>query len=465
MSHSASVLKVEHHVEDIAADGSIAAILNDSQGLIEQLKELRHFIASDKPAHVSRAIKNLKIQNDYFNQQTYKNERALNKSIKMFSSTLDHISKETPSYDDLFPFQKDGASSMLSLKEDSYKELKLDEKVVSIAHTEKVGNMELTTSKQKQRQLDKSKKFEIGKEQLELELAIVVDLLYQGQFETIISLAPHLNLNGLVKNGDVTPNTRQLITFVQTLLQYMDDFDKFNFLPILNWVNDHHHLVNENYQSFELDLILTYAKYKCLTNNYKLPPNFESSSPLLLTLNDKWYSEWIKMELLNDNINRFSLKKKYNAVQLKEIKLSISKLKTKFKHLYLTFSNEKEINLPSKPPLSTALKVAHISTNQFVDYHQMQKKFRKSFNIASEDNELPFEIELPNWVQSHSIFICPVSRTQCSDIDPPVYMPCGHMVNQSTLHKLAARSRMKCPYCPASFSSVDCNVCTIRDVI
>ncbi|KAJ2392841.1 hypothetical protein GGI23_005137, partial [Coemansia sp. RSA 2559] len=72
-------------------------------------------------------------------------------------------------------------------------------------------------------------------------------------------------------------------------------------------------------------------------------------------------------------------------------------------------------------------------------------------------NELPVEVPLPDEMRFHSVFACPVSKEQATGDNPPMMMPCGHVVCKASLDKLArgvrpgsiASGRFKCPYCPS----------------
>ncbi|KAJ2158663.1 hypothetical protein GGF46_003596 [Coemansia sp. RSA 552] len=73
----------------------------------------------------------------------------------------------------------------------------------------------------------------------------------------------------------------------------------------------------------------------------------------------------------------------------------------------------------------------------------------------SQQNELAVEVPLPDSMRFHSVFACPVSKEQASPTNPPMMMPCGHVVCRASLDKLArgvragaAAGRFKCPYCP-----------------
>lgn len=64
--------------------------------------------------------------------------------------------------------------------------------------------------------------------------------------------------------------------------------------------------------------------------------------------------------------------------------------------------------------------------------------------------QLPMELELGDEFVFHSIFACPVSRDQSTPDNPPMLLPCNHVLCEQSVLKIAKnRTRVfKCPYCP-----------------
>lgn len=60
------------------------------------------------------------------------------------------------------------------------------------------------------------------------------------------------------------------------------------------------------------------------------------------------------------------------------------------------------------------------------------------------------EVHLPRNRRYHSVFVCPVSKEQASDANPPTMLTCGHVINQESFARLLKTrpKSAKCPYCP-----------------
>ncbi|WVF70209.1 hypothetical protein IAT40_004998 [Kwoniella sp. CBS 6097] len=68
--------------------------------------------------------------------------------------------------------------------------------------------------------------------------------------------------------------------------------------------------------------------------------------------------------------------------------------------------------------------------------------------------DLPIEVPLPPSRRYHSVFVCPVSKEQATESNPPKMLTCGHVIAQESFNRLlkGGRRSAKCPYCPVETS-------------
>lgn len=103
------------------------------------------------------------------------------------------------------------------------------------------------------------------------------------------------------------------------------------------------------------------------------------------------------------------------------------------------------LELSADSPLYVAATAGAISLPILLKLQAIQKQ--KHTEWTSQD-ELPAETPLPPAYQFHSIFVCPVSKEQTTDANPPMMLPCCHVIAQESLQKLSKGAKFKCPYCP-----------------
>jgi E3 ubiquitin-protein transferase RMND5 len=103
------------------------------------------------------------------------------------------------------------------------------------------------------------------------------------------------------------------------------------------------------------------------------------------------------------------------------------------------------LELSADSPLYVAATAGAISLPILLKLQAIQKS--KHTEWTSQD-ELPAETPLPPSYQFHSIFVCPVSKEQTTDANPPMMLPCCHVIAQESLQRLSKGAKFKCPYCP-----------------
>ena len=103
------------------------------------------------------------------------------------------------------------------------------------------------------------------------------------------------------------------------------------------------------------------------------------------------------------------------------------------------------IGLSAESPLYLAVTAGAIALPTLLKLASIVKEKRTEWTTQ---NELPVEIALPRSMIFHPIFVCPVSKEQTTETNPPMMMPCGHVVAKESLQRLSKGVRFKCPYCP-----------------
>lgn len=104
------------------------------------------------------------------------------------------------------------------------------------------------------------------------------------------------------------------------------------------------------------------------------------------------------------------------------------------------------LGLSAESPLYIAVTAGALALPRLMKYTMAK---RAKGTEWTTDNELAFETPLPERMVYHSIFVCPVAKEQTTESNPPMMIPCGHVLGKETLQKLCKGTRFKCPYCPS----------------
>jgi E3 ubiquitin-protein transferase RMND5 len=103
------------------------------------------------------------------------------------------------------------------------------------------------------------------------------------------------------------------------------------------------------------------------------------------------------------------------------------------------------LGLSANSPLYVAATAGAIALPVLLKVKNLMRTKRTEWTT---EDELPVEIPLPPTYSFHSIFVCPVSKEQATDQNPPMMLPCGHVLCQDSLKNASKGARFKCPYCP-----------------
>ncbi|KAG9255907.1 CTLH/CRA C-terminal to lish motif domain-containing protein [Emericellopsis atlantica] len=110
------------------------------------------------------------------------------------------------------------------------------------------------------------------------------------------------------------------------------------------------------------------------------------------------------------------------------------------------------LGLSAESPLYIAVTAGSLALPRLIKYtHYMREKKTE----WTTEQELAFETPLPSSMIYHPIFVCPVSKEQTTDKNPPVRLACGHVLSKESLDQLTRSGKYKCPYCPAEGTTAD----------
>lgn len=132
---------------------------------------------------------------------------------------------------------------------------------------------------------------------------------------------------------------------------------------------------------------------------------------------------------------------------------------TAFSDVAASFTREfcSLLGLSAESPLYVAATAGSLALPRLLKYTSAARAKGTAWTTA---DELAFETPLPRRMVYHSIFVCPVSKEQTTEANPPMMIPCGHVLARETLQKLCKGTRFKCPYCPS-----DGNIKDARQII
>ncbi|KAI0126473.1 CTLH/CRA C-terminal to lish motif domain-containing protein [Xylariales sp. AK1849] len=127
---------------------------------------------------------------------------------------------------------------------------------------------------------------------------------------------------------------------------------------------------------------------------------------------------------------------------------SIFDIEMAFEEVAASFTREfcSLLGLSAESPLYVAATAGAIALPQLMRFLNVVKG--KGTEWTTEQ-EMAFEIPLPKSMIYHSIFVCPVSKEQSTEENPPMMMPCGHVLARESLQKISKGNKFKCPYCPS----------------
>jgi len=103
------------------------------------------------------------------------------------------------------------------------------------------------------------------------------------------------------------------------------------------------------------------------------------------------------------------------------------------------------IGLSAASPLSLAVTAGAIALPVLGKLAAITRLRRTEWTTS---NEIPVEISLPPGFMHHPLVVCPVSKEVTTPNNPPMLLPCYHVVAKDSLARISKLGKYRCPYCP-----------------
>lgn len=111
------------------------------------------------------------------------------------------------------------------------------------------------------------------------------------------------------------------------------------------------------------------------------------------------------------------------------------------------------LGLSLDSPLTVSVNAGCVALPALLNIKQVMQQ--RVSGLWNGHDELPIEIDLGSNHRYHSVFACPILKTQSTESNPPMRLVCGHVISREALNKLGTATKLKCPYCPVEQNPSD----------
>ena len=290
--------------------------------------------------------------------------------------------------------------------------------------------------------------------------AIYLHLLREGLFDVAATFhseahARRKEAEAVAENMDIKPPTdhplgldkslsedmeRQFATMYSILSEMKENR---NLEPAIQWSRDHSRELEVRGSNLEFELCRLQYVSLFLSHPSDTYPNAGQLAALTYAQTEfkHFHARYLReiQELLTAQAFASNLSESPFATRF-DTSTAWSEIATSFTSAFTSL-----LSLSATSPLHLTTTAGAIALPTLTKLQSIITSKKTSWTTA---DELPVEIPLPPSYQFHSIFVCPVSKEQTTDANPPMMIPCGHVLAQESLMRLSKGARFKCPYCP-----------------
>ncbi|KAI8965396.1 CTLH/CRA C-terminal to lish motif domain-containing protein [Daldinia sp. FL1419] len=285
--------------------------------------------------------------------------------------------------------------------------------------------------------------------QLELQIS---HARFHAGFHPVMSPEHPPPTDAIITNADIPSDltsfhSQALQSSFTDMYSILSALKAHNLLPAISWARENHVELEARGSNLEFELCkLQFIWLFKGPDVNGLPDTLENGVPGALKYARENFGRFQSRHLRE--IKQLSAAIVYSQNLADSPYSSIFDISVAFDEVSASFTREfcSLLGLSAESPLYVAATAGALALPQLVKYNSKAKARGTEWTTA---NELAFETPLPRSMMYHSIFVCPVSKEQTTESNPPVILPCGHVLAKESLQRLAKGSRYKCPYCPS----------------
>lgn len=287
----------------------------------------------------------------------------------------------------------------------------------------------------------------------ELNEAITFHLLREGEFEVASILQDEMQREPSEPSTmpkSPTPLTNMMLnqpgifSMFRSMYEILDQIRARNLLPAIEWARSRSELLEKRDSTLEFDLMK--LQYVWIFQGARI-----DGMPM--------EGLYAALEYARENFGRFS--KRFSS-EIQQLSAAVAfhsnipdspyrlafEMDDAFNEMSISFTRDfcSLLGMSAESPLYVAVTAGAIALPTLEKMVSIMKDKRTEWTTA---HEMPVELPLPDSMTFHQIFVCPVSKEQATDANPPMRMECGHVLARESIHAVSKNgNRFKCPYCP-----------------
>ena len=242
-----------------------------------------------------------------------------------------------------------------------------------------------------------------------------------------------------------------IFSMFKSMYQILDQIRNRNLLPAIQWATERSAILEQRDSTLEFDLMKLQYVWIFLGLQLNGMPNGGLYAALAYA---------------RENFGRFS---KRFSTEIQRLSAAVAfhsnipgspygstfDMEDAFDQMAVAFTRDfcSLLGMSAESPLYIAVTAGAIALPTLEKMASIMKDKRTEWTTA---HEMPVELPLPDSMTFHQIFVCPVSKEQATDANPPMRLDCGHVLAKESIQRVSkGGQKFKCPYCPAENSPRD----------